>query len=382
MKLTDLTGEVHISAHHAKSFVSEWFRPEDKIVIMGQRSEKTGNMDTISQSLLASEISDITDDDLRELVFTPDGSKWNLYVGVCPIKEDVELQRRGKEDNILRVPGVWADLDVKNGCFESREDIIQYLFGTIELPPSIVVASGSGGVHAYWKLAEGEEGSKDLAEYWWSYLDESAGDIKIDKLADLARVLRLPGSVYFPKKDSGSKVGKVEIMYLTGKEYTVKELHALSKSAYDAKMERRRKLISSDANRRVDMDRFARDLLSAEGNRWTMYRAISELEDYVNQRMDWSQILEPYGWTFMRHLSDGSNEWARPGRSERSAVVDYEGSPVMSLLSSSEETNLADLKDAHLPLTKYRVYLRLHFNDDEQEMVKHLIGKLKEEGII
>lgn len=382
MKLTDLTGEVHISAHHAKSFVSAWFRPEDKIVLMGQRTEKTGYMDTISQSLISSEFDDITDEDLRGLVFTEDGSKWNLYVGVCPVKEDVALQRRGKEDNILRVPGVWADLDVKEGCFSSREEIIQFLFSTIECQPSIVVASGSGGIHAYWKLSEGEDGSKDLAEYWWSYLDESAGDVKIDKLADLARVLRLPGSVYFPKKDSGSKVGKVEILYITGSEYSVAKLREVSTGAYSAKMERRKNLISSDANRRVDMDKFARDLLSAEGNRWTMYKAISELEDFVNQRMTWEEILTPHGWTFMRTLSDGSNEWARPGRSERSAVTDYEGSPVMSLLSSSEETGLADLKDAHLPITKYRCLLRLQFQDNEKDMVSYLVTRLREEGII
>lgn len=381
MKLSDLTGEVHISAHHAKSFVSTWFEPEDKIVIVGQKTEKTGTLDTISQSMLASEFTEVTDADIESLVFTPDGTKYNLYIGVCPIKEDVGLQKRGKEENVQRIPGVWSDLDVKDGCFGSREEIINFLFG-LELQPSIVVASGSGGIHAYWKLAPGQEATKDLVEYWWSHLDESAGpDIKIDKLADLTRILRVPGSVYFPKKDSGSKVGKVEIMYLTGNEFTVAQIQSVSKAAYTAKHERRKRLINDDANRRVDMDRFARDLLS-EGNRWTMYRAISELEDFVNNHMSWAEILEPHGWTYMRQLRDGSHEWARPGRSERSAVVDFEGSPVMSLLSSSEDTGLSDLKDAQLPITRYRALLRLGFNDDEKSMVEYLVGRLREAGII
>jgi hypothetical protein len=99
--------------------------------------------------------------------------------------------------------------------------------------------------------------------------------------------------------------------------------------------------------------------------------------------MSWAEILEPYGWTWQRELRDGSNEWARPGRDERSAVVDYEDSPVMSLLSMADETGLADLKDAGIPLTKYRVLWRLKFNDqDDDSMIKYLIKRMEADGII
>jgi hypothetical protein len=56
--------------------------------------------------------------------------------------------------------------------------------------------------------------------------------------------------------------------------------------------------------------------------------------------------------------------------------VDYEDSPVMSLLSMSEETGLADLKDAGINLTKYRVMLRLQYQDDEKKMVEHLVDRV------
>lgn len=384
MKLSDLTGQVKISARHATTFVSTWFDPEDKIVVVGRRSEKTGNLDTVSQSMSAKEFCALDDDSLENLIFDEDGNKWNLYLGVCPVKDDVTLTKRGTESNVSHVTGVWADIDIKEKGFTSQEEIINYLYHEIALRPTIVVGSGSGGIHAYWKLSPGEKANKELVERWWSYLDEAAGeDRSIDKLVDLTRILRIPGTVYFPKSDSGSKVGAVEILYKVDDTYTIEQIKSTSEEAYKTKVERRKRLIDKDANRRMDVDSFARDMLAGiSGNRWKMWRAISELESYVNERISWAEILEPYGWTWQRTLSDGSNEWARPGRNERSAVVDFEDSPVMSLLSSAEETGLADLKDAHIPITKYRAMLRLRFDDNEKDMVVHLIQKLEEEGII
>ncbi|QFG12290.1 DNA primase [Arthrobacter phage Racecar] len=382
MKLSDLTGEVKVSTKHSSAFINTWFEPEDKICIVARRSEKVGKYDTLSQSMLAKDFASLNDKMLDSLIFDKDGAKWNLYVGIAPIKEDISLTQRGSEENVAYVPGMYADIDIKPGGFSSQEEIIQFLF-SLALTPTIVVGSGSGGVHAYWKLAKGEAGSKELIERWWAYLDETAGERSIDKLFDLTRILRIPGTVYFPKEGSGSKVGAVEILYLTGNTYTVEQVHSISSEAFQIKHEKRKKVIAKDANRRMEMDTLARDLLTKSGkNQWQMWRAISELEDYVNDRIPWSQILLPHGWTHMRTLRDGSNEWARPGRKERSAVVDYEDSPVMSLLSSSPETGLEDLKDAHIPITKYRAMLRLQFEDDEEKMVHYLIGQLESEGII
>ena len=383
MKLSDLTGQVQISAHHAKTFISTWFDPEDKFVIVGRRTEKTGKHDTLSQSMQARDFANMDDETLESMIFDEDGAKWNLYFGVCPIIEDVDYNKRGTEDNIEYVTGVWADIDVKDKGFQSQQDIINFLF-SLALHPTIVVGSGSGGVHAYWKLAHGERGDKELVDRWWSYLDEAAGDRKIDKLIDLTRILRMPGSVYFPKTGTDSKVGKVEILYKIDKTYTIEEIYSVSAEAFNTKHERRKNLINRDANARLDLAMFAGDLLSAlGGNRWSLYKALSEVEDYVNDHMSWAEILEPHGWTWQRTLRDNSNEWARPGRDERSAVVDYEDSPVMSLLSSAEETGLADLKDAGIPLTKYRVFWRLQFNDaDDDSMLRYLIARMQEDGIV
>lgn len=380
MKLSDLTGQVQISSLHANAFINTWFEPDDKLVIVGRRTEKTGKHDTLSQSFLAKDFGRIDDEFLESLIFDEDGNKWNVYFGVCPVKEDVDYNRRGTEDNVSHVTGLWADIDIKDKGFSSQQDILDFLF-SLALHPTIVVGSGSGGVHAYWKLNPGEKGNKELVDRWWSYLDEAAGERSIDKLIDLTRILRLPGSVYFPKSNTTSKVGSVSILYKLDNTYSVEEIRSHSEDAFKTKHERRKRLITQDANRRLDVDGFARELIQGVGdNRWRMYRAISMMEDYVNQQMTWAEILEPHGWKWQRTLRDGSNEWARPGRDERSAVVDYEDSPVMSLLSMSEETGLSDLLDARIPLTKYRVLLRLWYNDIEHSLVQALAERVLSES--
>jgi len=61
--------------------------------------------------------------------------------------------------------------------------------------------------------------------------------------------------------------------------------------------------------------------------------------------------------------------------------VNWEESPhVMSLLSTSHDTNLLDLLDAEIPLTKWRVSLRLNFKDDYQAMVRWTLELMKSEG--
>lgn len=378
MKFSDIAGEVDVSSNDAKLFIQTWFKGEDKICISGLRSERTGSMDAVSQSMTAWEFVTSSDDSsLSDLVFDDDGSKWNIYVSVCPIKEEVSLKQRGTKSNVAYVPGVWADLDVKPGSFSSQEEILEWL-QTLALEPTITVSSGSSGVHVYWRLKWDQKGSEDLADSWWAYLNEQAGDRSIDHLVDVTRILRLPGTIRFPKKDEDSqKLGPVRILKLhTDQEhrYTTDEIWAISAAAMNRKNEQRRKTIREIAERRLRSDEAARALLDVN-TKWGYLQAHAYVEDYVNENWDWANILEPYGWKYRRTLSDGSKEWARPGQNDRSAVVDYEGSPVMSLLSMSEATGLVDLKEAGVPLTKYTVALRLMFNDEEEEMIRYVVNE-------
>jgi hypothetical protein len=382
VRLADKRGEITISADLAKQYVQSWFRPDDLITIVGRRSVPTGNFDTITQTIVAKEfLSHLNDDALEAIVFDSDGSSWNIYAGICPVREELSIYRRGTKDNISYVPGLWADIDIKPDSFDTEKDILDWLH-SLDLQPTMICGSGSGGVHAYWRAHWTEQFDENLVERWWSYLDEMAGENRtIDKLIDSTRMLRLPGTVHFPKltsssSDASRKLGMVKIIELTGLTYGTQQVMDVSEGAYLRRGERRKRLVGEDAQRRIDGDALAKSLLSDQKvGRWRLLRAIAYVEDIVNDTMTWHDILEPMGWTWMKELRDGSNEWARPGRSERSAVVDFEGSPVMSLLSTSTETGLFDLKDSGLALSRYRVYLRLHFNDDVNALITAVIGK-------
>lgn len=381
MKLSDYAGEVRISSNDAKNFVQTWFRGDDKICVSGLRSERTGGMDAVSQSMTAFEFVATTDDaGLESTIFDEDGTMWNLYISVCPIKDDVTLKQRGTKSNVAYVPGVWVDLDVKEGSFTSQEEIMSWL-DELDLEPTIICSSGSKGVHAYWRLKWDQQGDENLVDSWWSYLAEKAGERSIDKLTDITRILRLPGTVRFPKKDEGqSKIGSVSILRINhdaDHRYSVEAIREVSAEAMARKAAQRKRVIQRDAESRMRVDEIARGLLDG-ASRWSLLQAIANIEDYVNDNWDWANILEPYGWKFRRVLSDGSKEWARPGQGDRSAVVDYEDSPVMSLLSMSESTGLSDLKDAGVPLTKYRVAKRLMFDDDDEAMVSYVIDEQKQ----
>lgn len=374
MKFTEIAGELDISPSTAITFIQSWFAPEDRITVVGRRTIRTGSLDVVSQTMAASELVESLNDQLLEsLIFDPDGSSYNLYIGVCPVTEDLGLFKRGTKDNIAYVPGVWADIDIKDGGFESEESILRWLM-SLPIRPSIICGSGSGGVHAYWRLHWGERGDEDLVERWWAYLDEMAGERSIDKLVDSTRILRIPGSVYFPKADAASSALKmVKLIDAPGITYPKQLLLDISADAFQRRLEKRNRLRTQDAQSRLDTDELARKLMSTEMGRWALMKAIARVEDYINQEMDWFNILVPFGWTHRKCYSDGTNEWARPGQNDRSAVTDYEGSPVMSLLSTSEDTGLADLRDAGIPLTRHRVLLRLHFNDDQEALVKFAI---------
>ena len=130
-----------------------------------------------------------------------DGAKFDLYFGVSTLKEVPPTGKRGGLKNVDRVPGVWADLDVKPGGFETEAEILA-LLDKVPIEPTAIVLTGSGGVHAYWRFTTPvhcELGGK-LSLMWWSLLSELAAPVGIDRLCDPSRILRIPGTLRWPKK--------------------------------------------------------------------------------------------------------------------------------------------------------------------------------------
>lgn len=373
MKLSEKLGSYTIDIEQAKTYVSTWFKPEDLITLS---ASQVGTRHPKSFSMTAEEFFVGGSNDELESIIFEDGKCSDLYVNVCPVLEAAKDKKRGGEKNVAYIPGLYADIDVKNSGFEGTQDIYDYL-KTLALMPTMIVGSPSGGVHVYWKFAEGAVGSKELLDRWWSYLDEMAGERSIDKLIDTARMLRVPGSVYFPKDGSGMKIGNVGLWYVNPENVvTPEQVMEISGDAYMVKCRKRKKMNDIDYKRRTSVDITGTIIDNGFKNKWQMMAAIANLEGDINEETDWAEILEPHGWSFLRTNHDDSRVWARPGRNERSAVTDYDDSVVMSLLSVADETGLRDLKESGINLTKYRVMLRLKYEDDEQAMINDILKSI------
>ncbi len=116
---------------------------------------------------------------------------------------------RGSEASAIALPALWVDLDVAGPGHSSNRlppDRAAAL-GLLEAaprPPSIIVDSG-GGLHVYWLLREplllatgaDRRRAKDLVQRLQAALREAAESHgwRIDNTANLAQLLRLPGTL-------------------------------------------------------------------------------------------------------------------------------------------------------------------------------------------
>ncbi|MDX2151415.1 MAG: DNA-primase RepB domain-containing protein [Bryobacteraceae bacterium] len=130
----------------------------------------------------------------------------DLYVGVGLSERDYGPTRRCLSNEVIGIVGLWADLDLKSEAHSKTlpatvEDALQIL--PEQLPPTFVVRTGNG-LHAWWLFREplifesDEErrNAGNLALRWQSLLGANAAarGWAFDRLADLARVLRIPGT--------------------------------------------------------------------------------------------------------------------------------------------------------------------------------------------
>lgn len=132
----------------------------------------------------------------------------DVYVGVGLSPRDFGATHRCPSDKILGLVGFWADLDLKSEAHAKTklpatiEDALSVIPPTMS--PTVVIATGNG-VHAWWLFKEpllfdsGEErtATADLVTRWQTLLRLNAANRgwAFDRLSDLARVLRIPGTL-------------------------------------------------------------------------------------------------------------------------------------------------------------------------------------------
>lgn len=387
MKFDDLVGRPTIDVTHLRSFIECWYRPGDIVSLIGipmSGSRMVLSMAETVENLLSAENGDV--EGLTYIV--EEDKRMNMYISINPLIENhsVDLRSRGNKNDVRVIYGAFIDFDIgKAGAFSSKDEVYQFLLN-IPTPPTMVIDNGeNGGVHAYWRIRDEDV---ELAEEaillrWWAYIS-SMTDKTIDKLIDKTRISRLPSAIYWPK-DASDKIDSVKTLTTSGPTYPLGDMITLSQDAF----EKHHAKVAALRDKKVRVDpsewenrvlQLARTGSTSSKRTYTEFQAkvaLSRIERFIDECFEWDEILEPHGWTYLKENSDGSKTWARPGKSERSAVVDWvdntgRKSGAMSLLSSSPDTLLEDLKEAGVPLTKKQVLLRLHYNDNVIEMVDEL----------
>lgn len=132
----------------------------------------------------------------------------DIYVGVGLSPQDFGPSRRCPSDRILGLAGFWADFDLKSEAHAktklpvSIEEALSIIPSA--MPPTVVIATGNG-VHVWWLFKEPlvfdtrdeRQDAADLITRWQTLLrlNAAAQGWAFDRLSDLARVLRIPGTL-------------------------------------------------------------------------------------------------------------------------------------------------------------------------------------------
>jgi putative DNA primase/helicase len=135
--------------------------------------------------------------------------KKDVYFGVTPSKTAYSgTSGRGKAEDAAALVAFWADVDLGSGGHSSQSKNPPDIATVKELlrgipAPSISIHSG-GGLHLYWLLEEPfpitDEASRKeasaMVEGWQNVLREKfkIQGYTLDATADLARLLRVPGT--------------------------------------------------------------------------------------------------------------------------------------------------------------------------------------------
>lgn len=157
------------------------------------------------------------------------GTKTNTFFGVGLRKKILPNNLRGRDSDILAVSSLYSDIDVKscahaqNALPKSVDEAIEFL-NSLPLSPSIIVNSGNG-LHAYWLLdvpfkiqnSKDKEYISSIFKGWSKFVNTNAKKRgwKLDNVSDLARVLRVPGSINFKLKNGSI----CEVLSFNGKRY-------------------------------------------------------------------------------------------------------------------------------------------------------------------
>ena len=161
------------------------------------------------------------------------GQKTNIFFGVGLRNKVLKNGLRGSEKDISCITALYADIDVKGDAHaqkslpETIDEAVGFL-DNLKIKPSIIVRSGNG-IHSYWLLdkpfkinnVEDKDRIASVFRGFGKYINLEAKKRgwKIDNVYDLARILRVPGTINHKLKNGV----KCEVIESSLQRYTLEE---------------------------------------------------------------------------------------------------------------------------------------------------------------
>ena len=164
---------------------------------------------------------------------------YDAYAGMSMASESFQVRahRRVGNKSAAAIPGLWADIDLKSddpavhqkdGLPEDLAEVMDEL-DQLPLMPTMLISSGNG-LQAYWLLTEPwvfasddeRDQAAELSHNWQRIIMHrwKRHEWTMDATHDLARVMRLPGSLNY-KTDPPKPVS---ISHMDGPRYTLEEI--------------------------------------------------------------------------------------------------------------------------------------------------------------
>jgi hypothetical protein len=243
-----------------------------------------------------------------------------IYARVTTLRPDavarMMLGSRGGVDATLALPALWADLDIagpghkSTGVLPPSEELARDVVAHAKLPePTLWVHSG-GGLYPIWLLDRPHVIDDDLADVadlaanWQRAIglaSRALGWHYGTGVGDLARVLRIPGTV---NRKAGQE-RPCRIVEARGTRYPLGRLYGAVADALAA-------LAPPEDETRDRLGESERIASAVEHRRQPGGPDTSPGDDFA-ARTDWADLLQPHGWR-LAYQRGGVRYWRRPGK--------------------------------------------------------------------
>ncbi len=267
---------------------------------------------------------------------------------------------RGGQSDTLALPALWADIDLMGPGHKTEERLppdemaARKIVEAAGLPDATLWVHSGGGLYPIWLLDKPHVVTQDdladisdLSSDWQKAIGHGAASLGWHYgtgVGDLARVLRIPGTV---NRKAGLE-RPCRIVAAGGARYSLEDL---SRAA-------------ADALHAIPEPEPAPRLHAVRDNDGS----ISPGDDY-NTHTDWADLLEPAGWRYA-YQHGQIRYWRRPGKDTAgiSATTNALGTDRLRIFTTSTEFEVTSY-------SKFGAYAVLHHGGDHRGAAKALQGQ-------